>query len=179
MFSLDKEVAGNEEGNTDNTDTAAEDIDAAATNDAPANDKNDYATMPPKTMSILTKAATKKESAAAAAMPPPPTAAAAAAAATSFSIKAEDPLTVSYYADGVYDYANVVFFVNGTMQKGEYQVRVAKDGLSVSFGRAICSSPSTRRSSARSWARSTATAALASSLGTTRRWRCNNRMCTH
>ena len=106
MFSLlDKEVAGNEEGNADNTDTAAEDIDVAATDDAPANDKNDYATMPPKTMPILTKAATKKESAAAAAMPPPPAAAAAAAAATSFSIKAKDPLTVSYYANGVYNYA--------------------------------------------------------------------------
>jgi hypothetical protein len=42
-------------------------------------------------------------------MPPPP----AAAAAT-------DPLTDNYYADGVYDYADVVFCVNGTMQKDEY-----------------------------------------------------------
>ena len=87
------------------------------------------------------KAATKKESAAAAAMPPPPAAAAAAAAAapTSFSIKAEDPFTATYYADGVHDYAEVVFHVNGTMQKGEYKVQVAKDSLSVLFRRAICS----------------------------------------
>ena len=33
----------------------------------------------------------------------------------------------------------MVFCVNGTMQKGEYQVRVAEDGLSVSFVRAISS----------------------------------------
>jgi len=52
---------------------------------------------------------------------------------------AEDPFTESYYADRVYDYTNIVFRVNGTKQKGEYEVRVAEDGLSVSFQRAICS----------------------------------------
>ena len=78
----------------------------------------------------LPKKPTKKESEAAAAMPPPAAAAAAAAAATSFSVNAEDPLTAHYYyADRVYDYTSVVFRVNGMMQKGEYQVRVAKDGL--------------------------------------------------
>ena len=77
---------------------------------------------------------------AASAKPPPPAAAAAAAAtATSFSIDAEDPITVSDYAVGAYDYADVVFRINGTMQKSEYQVRVAEDGLSVSFVRAISS----------------------------------------
>jgi hypothetical protein len=79
--------------------------------------------------------------AAASAKPPPPAAAAAAAdaaaVATSFSVDAEDPITVSYYAVGAYDYADVVFRINGTMQKREYQVRVAEDGLSVSFVRAI------------------------------------------
>jgi hypothetical protein len=64
-------------------------------------------------------------------------AAAAAAAATSSSVDAEDPLTAHYYAVGAYDYADVVFRVNGTMQKSEYQVRVAEDGLLVSFVRAI------------------------------------------
>ena len=83
----------------------------------------------------LPKKPTKKESEATAAMPPPP---AAATAATSFSANAEDPLTAHYYyADRVYDYASVVFRVNGMMQKGEYQVRVAKDGRSVSFVCAI------------------------------------------
>jgi hypothetical protein len=80
--------------------------------------------------------------AAASVKPPPPAAAAATAAtaaATSFSIDAEDPLTDNYYAVGVYDYADVVFRVNRMMQKGEYQVRVAEDGLSVSFVRAISS----------------------------------------
>jgi hypothetical protein len=93
--------------------------------------------MPPKVKS-LPKKPTKKESTAAGEMPPPP-AAATAAAATSFSIKAEDPLMAHYYTNGVYDYAGVVFRVNGTMQKSEYQVRVAKDGLSVSFMHAISS----------------------------------------
>ncbi len=53
-----------------------------------------------------------------------------------FSIKAEDPLTVSYYANG-HDYADVVFHVNGTMEYGEYKVRVAKDGRSILFVCAI------------------------------------------
>ena len=128
-FYLDEEVAGDEEGiDDDNIDNAAEDIDATA---AAAADDNGYATMPPKVKPIPTKAATKKESAAAAVMPPPPAAAAATAPGTSFSVDASNPLTSHYYADGVYDYADVVFRVNGTMQKGEYQVQVAKDGLSV------------------------------------------------
>ena len=45
----------------------------------------------------------------------------------------------NYYADGAYDYADVVFCVNGTMQTGEYQVRVAEDGLSALFVCAILS----------------------------------------
>ena len=95
--------------------------------------------MPPKVKPLPTKP-TKKDTAAASAKPPPPAAAAAApAAATSFSIDAEDPITVSDYAVGAYDYADVVFRINGTMQKSEYQVRVAEDGLSVSFVRAISS----------------------------------------
>ncbi len=44
-----------------------------------------------------------------------------------------------YYADGVYDYADTVFCINKTMQKSEYQIQVAEDGLSVSFLCAICS----------------------------------------
>jgi hypothetical protein len=141
---LDEEVAANEEGidddadaaaaadNTDADDYAADNIAAAADDDA----DND-ATMPPKVKPLPTKP-TKKDIAAAAAKPPPP-AAAAAAAATSFSVDAEDPLTAHYYAVGAYDYANVVLHVNGTMQNSEYQIRVAKDSLLVSFMRAICS----------------------------------------
>ncbi len=95
--------------------------------------------MPPKVKPLPSKP-TKKDMAAASAKPPPPAAAAAAAAAaTSFSIDATDPLTASYYALGPYDYADVVFRVNGTMEKNEYQVRVAEDGLSVSFVRSISS----------------------------------------
>jgi hypothetical protein len=92
--------------------------------------------MPLKVKSLPTKP-TKKDMAAASAKPPHP--AAAAATATSFSIDAMDPLTAHYYAVGAYDYADVVFRVNGTMQKSEYQVRVAEDGLSVSFVCAISS----------------------------------------
>ena len=82
---------------------------------------------------------------------------------------AEDPLTASYYADGVHDYADVVFHVNGTMQKGEYKAQVTKNSLSILFRRAIFSRSFNKKILRRSWARSTARAALASSLGTT--WR--------
>ena len=75
--------------------------------------------MPPKVMPLPKNKPTKKDIAAAAAMPPSPT---TAAAATSFSLDAEDPLKAHYYADGAYDYADVVICINGTMQKGEYQV---------------------------------------------------------
>jgi len=75
--------------------------------------------MPPKVKPLPTKPTKKKDIAAAAAKPPPP-ATAAATAATSFSVDAEDPLTAHYYAVGAYDYADVVFCVNGTMQKSEY-----------------------------------------------------------
>jgi hypothetical protein len=120
---LDEEVTDNEEGIDNDTNAATDDIAAAA-------DDND-ATMPPK-VKPLPKKTTKKDMATASAKPPTP-----AAAATSFSINAEDPITVSDYAVGAYDYINVVFRVNETMQKSEYQVRVAEDGLSVSFVRAI------------------------------------------
>ena len=176
---LDEEVASNEEGIDDDTDTAADDI--AATEDiavvADTADDND-ATMPPKVKPLLTKP-TKKDMAAASAKPPPPApaAAAAAATATSFSVDAEDPITAHYYAVGAYDYTDVVFRVNGTMQKREYQVRVAEDGLSVAFLRVI-SSPSFDKKILRMimWG-STVRAAPASSLGTTRCWRCKRRMC--
>jgi hypothetical protein len=137
---LDEEVAANEEGIDDDTDAAADDDGAAEDIAAIAAAlADDDATMPPKVKPLSTKP-TKKDTAAASAKPPPPAAAAAApAAATSFSIDAEDPITVSDYAVGAYDYADVVFRINGTMQKSEYQVRVAEDGLSVSFVRAISS----------------------------------------
>ena len=109
-FSLDKEVAGNEEGiDSDNINDVAKDINTTANYDAPTDDDIDYATLPPKVKPIPTRAAIKKESAAAAAKPPPP---AAAAASASFSVDKEDPLMTHYYADRVYDYAGVVFRVN-------------------------------------------------------------------
>ncbi len=126
--------------------------------------------MPPKVKPLPTKP-TKKDMAAASAKPPPP-AVAAAAAATSFSVNAEDPLTAHYYAEGAYDYADVVFRVNGTMQKSEYQVRVAEDGLSVLFVRAISSMSFDKRILHKIMG-----AEYRSLLGTTRRWRCKRRMC--
>ncbi len=133
VFFLDEDEEGID---NDDTNDADEDIDAA--DDAADDDDVEYATMLPKVKPIPKKTAPKKESAAAAANPPPPAAAAAAAtAATCFSVDAGDPLTTHYYAEGVYDYADVVFRVNGTMQKGEYQIQVVEDGLSVSFVRAI------------------------------------------
>ena len=112
-----EEVVGEEGDALDDTNAAAKDIAAA---DATAANNNGYATMPPK-VKPLPRKPTKKESATAAEMPPPP-AAAAATTATSFSIDATDPLTAHYYADGVYNYADAVFRVNGMMQKSEYQI---------------------------------------------------------
>ena len=61
--------------------------------------------MLPKVKPLPTNKPTKKDMAAASAKPPPPVAAAAApAAATSFSVDTEDPITVSDYAVGAYDY---------------------------------------------------------------------------
>ncbi len=52
-FSLDKEVAGNEEGiDDDDINDAAKDIDAAANDDVPTDNDNDYVTMPPKVKPI-------------------------------------------------------------------------------------------------------------------------------
>jgi hypothetical protein len=140
---LDEEIAANEEGIDDDTNAAANDADDADNADADDYATDDIAaaaadaTMLPKVKPPPTKP-TKKD-AAAAAVKPPPHAAAAAAAATSFSVDANDTLTDSYYVVGAYDYADAVFRVNGTMQMGEYQVRVAEDGLSVSFVCAISS----------------------------------------
>ena len=105
---LDEEVAFNEEGIDDDTDTTADDI--AAAEDiavATATDDNGDATMPPKVKPLPSKP-TKKDMAAASAKPPPPPAAVAAAPVTSFSVDVEDPLTAHYYAKGAYDYADVV-----------------------------------------------------------------------
>jgi hypothetical protein len=54
-----------------------------------------------------------------------------------FSIEAEDPLTISYYATGKHNYANMVIRVNGTMEQSEYKVQVAKDGHLILFVPAI------------------------------------------
>jgi hypothetical protein len=56
--------------------------------------------------------------------------------ATSLS-KTTNPLSVAYYAYGRHNYA-LVIQANGTMQKGEYEARVAKDGHSLMFIRTIC-----------------------------------------
>jgi hypothetical protein len=89
-------TANGEEGDAGDTNTAAEDIDTASSNAV-----TNYATMLPK-VKPPPKKPTRRESTAAA-MPPPPVTAAAAAVATTFSVDVVDPLTTSYYADGVYN----------------------------------------------------------------------------
>ena len=86
-----------EEGIAGYTNTAAEDIDVASSNAA-----TNYATMLPK-VKPPPKKPTRRESTAAA-MPHPAVTAATATVATTLSIDVEDPLTTSYYADGVYNY---------------------------------------------------------------------------
>jgi len=89
FFLLEHEVNNYEEvdgkeGDAGETNTTAEDIDAASGNAA-----TDYATMLPKVMPPPKKL-TRWESTAAA-MPPPPVTAAAVAIATTFSVDVEDP----------------------------------------------------------------------------------------
>jgi hypothetical protein len=115
----DNQEIDGEEGDADDNDAAADDTNATAAGVATVDNEDDYATMPTK-LKLFPKKPTKKDSATTDAKPPPPPA--AAAAATSFSIDATDPLTDNYYADGVYDYADGVFCINGTMNKGMYQV---------------------------------------------------------
>ncbi len=50
-----------------------------------------------------------------------------------FSIEAENPLTVSYYATDKHDYADVVIRVNRMMKYCECEVQVAKDGHLILF----------------------------------------------
>jgi hypothetical protein len=68
---------------------------------------------------------------------PPPTAKLLAIYTSNFFVEAPDPLTVAYYANDDHNYANMVIRVNGAMQKGEYEVQVAKDGHSNLFVCAI------------------------------------------
>jgi hypothetical protein len=59
-------------------------------------------------------------------------------AISTFSTKVANPLAVSYYADGAHNYAGVVIRVNRTMEYGENEVQVAKDGRSILFVGPIC-----------------------------------------
>jgi hypothetical protein len=63
----------------------------------------------------------------------PPPAAKPLAISTNFSVKATNPLTVAYYVNSVHNYTNVAICMNGKMNKDEYKVQVAKDGLLLSF----------------------------------------------
>jgi hypothetical protein len=121
-----------EEGN--DADHDAKDI-AAAKNDNDDNDDDDNdATMPPKAKPVTTAASkpAKKKAKKAEEITHLP-----APDIRTYSIEAGDPFTVSYYASGKHDYADVVFRVNGTMEYGEYEVQVAKDGRSILFVCAI------------------------------------------
>jgi hypothetical protein len=64
-------------------------------------------------------------------MPPPATKPVA-------PVKATNPLTVKYYTNGAHNYADKVISVNGMMQKGEYEVREAKNGHLLTFICAVC-----------------------------------------
>ena len=52
-------------------------------------------------------------------MPPP---AAKPTTISHLSIKATNPFTVAYYANGAQDYANVAIRVNGTIKREEFDV---------------------------------------------------------
>jgi hypothetical protein len=124
---------GEEEVDHDNKDNAVNDAEDTANNDNGVdNDNEDDKTiiLPKEKPAAAKKTAAKKQNKDDEIMhlpaPKLPT-------ISNFSIKAEDPFTVSYYADGMNNYANVVFHVNKTMEYGEYEVQVARDGRLISF----------------------------------------------
>ncbi len=122
----------------DNVDHNAKDA-AATTNDDDDdnNDDNNNTTMPPKVKPVTvaaSKTAKKKTKKAdeIALLPAPKL-----PNFRTYSIEAEDPLTVSYFANGKHNYTDLVICVNRMMEYDEYEVRVAKDGCSILFVRAI------------------------------------------
>jgi hypothetical protein len=106
----------------DNADHNAKYVATTADDDNDNDEDNDGTSMPPKVKPMAT-AATKtskkktKKADEIAHLPAPKL-----PKIRTFSIKAEDPLTVSYYATGKHDYANVVIHVSGMMEYGEYKV---------------------------------------------------------
>ena len=96
--------------------------------------------MPPKAKPAAAATAAKKkapakkttedESNEVAMMPP------CAPARKYFLVNATDCFLVMYYGKGVNDYADMAIIVNSTTKKGSYDVKVAKDGLSLSWRRA-------------------------------------------
>ena len=103
-------ISDEEEGNTDAED--ADEIEAADTNDYAddddaAPDHDNYSIMPPKVKPPPRKPGTKKtkgESNDVAAMPPP-----APKQLLNFSVDSKDKFLISYYCEGLQDYADVGF----------------------------------------------------------------------
>jgi hypothetical protein len=111
----------------DGVDHNAKDIAATANvnDDEEENDNDDdddNATMPPKvkpmTAAALKTAKKKTKKANEIALLPAPK----LPDIGTYSIKAEDTFTISYYANGKHNYANVVIRVNRTMEYGKYKV---------------------------------------------------------
>jgi hypothetical protein len=99
----------------------------------------DTETMFPKVKPMAAQKTTSKKSVNKDDKTMPPLAAKLLAISTSnFSVEASNPLKVAYYAISTYNYTSAVIQVNGMMQKGEYEVQVARDGHSLTFVRAIC-----------------------------------------
>jgi hypothetical protein len=112
---------GEEEDNMDHNAKYVAAAAAAANNDNEDKDNNGT-TMPPKVKPMAaaaTKTAKKKTKKAdeIALLPAPKL-----SNIRTFSIEVEDPLTVSYYATGKHDYANIVSHVNGTIEYIEYKI---------------------------------------------------------
>ncbi len=106
----------------DDADHNAKDIAAAADNDDNDDEDNDGTTMPPKVkpmaMAAMKTAKKKPKKADEITHLPAPK----LPEIWTFSINAEKPLTVFYYATGKHNYADVVIHVNGTMEYSECKV---------------------------------------------------------
>ena len=144
-----------EEGYTDATDVSApprpdgreNDIiaaaDAADADEAALEDAEDETVMPPKKVPAAAAAAAAKKAASAAALKttgetdhdlPPP---AVKKIPKPFHLDVHDGGIVAYYNEGGTDFAEVAMHVNGVLPKGACRMRLAEDGMSVTWQRSI------------------------------------------
>ena len=131
-----------EEGSTDAADVLAPPPDGrendADADEAALEDAEDETAMPPKKVPAAAAAAAAKKAASAATLKtddlPLPT---VKKITKPFHLDVHDGGIVAYYNEGGTDFAEVAMHVNGVLPKGACRMRLAEDGMSVTWQRSI------------------------------------------